>query len=314
MRVIRLAGGPIITPNMDPRMGSNINGPSLIKVPEWVDNALGRYYLYFGHHGGRYIRLAYADNIEGPWRTYEPGVLGAEELGVNGPAAVNGPVAAPDVHVDEERREIRMYYLTMASEGTVADGLTAKYPFIGASRSAVAVSRDGLHFTPTAGAFGAPYLRVFKWQGWHYALGMPGIFFRSRDGLTDFEQGPTLFTENMRHSAVKVVGHTLYVFYSNVGDCPERILVSRIDLRPPWWEWKESAPVTVLSPERDYEGVGMPLVPSRRGPASEPVRELRDPAVYEEDGCLYLAYAVAGEHGIALARVEGFAPEEGGSL
>ena len=32
--VTRLSGGPIITPDMDDRMGGNIQGPSLIKVPD----------------------------------------------------------------------------------------------------------------------------------------------------------------------------------------------------------------------------------------------------------------------------------------
>ena len=37
---------------MDARMGANINGPSLIRVPSWLSNAMGRYYLYFAHHKG----------------------------------------------------------------------------------------------------------------------------------------------------------------------------------------------------------------------------------------------------------------------
>ena len=61
--VERLGQGPIITPHMDGRMGDNINGPSLVQVPDWVPNPLGRYYLYFGHHDGRYIRLAFADEL-----------------------------------------------------------------------------------------------------------------------------------------------------------------------------------------------------------------------------------------------------------
>ena len=31
---------------------TNINGPSLIKVPHWMENPLGKYYLYFAHHKG----------------------------------------------------------------------------------------------------------------------------------------------------------------------------------------------------------------------------------------------------------------------
>src|SRR3712207_7762857 len=73
--VERLGDGPIIRPDMDARMGDNVNGPSLVRAPSWVERPLGRYYLYFAHHDGRYIRLAYADDLLGPWTTYEPGVL-----------------------------------------------------------------------------------------------------------------------------------------------------------------------------------------------------------------------------------------------
>ena len=35
-------------PELDREHGfSNINGPSLVRVPEWVENPLGKYYLYF---------------------------------------------------------------------------------------------------------------------------------------------------------------------------------------------------------------------------------------------------------------------------
>jgi hypothetical protein len=34
------------------------------------------------------------------------------------------------------------------------------------------------------------------------------------------------------------------------------------------------------------------------------VNQLRDPALFEENGVVYLLYAVAGESGIALARVD----------
>ena len=55
---------PIIIPSMlKGNDGDNINGPSLIKVPGWVENPLGKYYLYFANHDGKYIRLAYSDNI-----------------------------------------------------------------------------------------------------------------------------------------------------------------------------------------------------------------------------------------------------------
>ena len=75
VRIERLVEAPIIRPNMDASMGSNIAGPSLNRVPDWVEAPLGRYYLYFADHRGTYIRLAYADTLRGPWTTHEPGTL-----------------------------------------------------------------------------------------------------------------------------------------------------------------------------------------------------------------------------------------------
>ena len=42
---------------------------------------------------------------------------------------------------------------------------------------------------------------------------------------------------------------------------------------------------------------------SRGGAISIPVNQLRDPAIFEEDGRVYLLYSVAGERGIGLAEV-----------
>jgi hypothetical protein len=94
------------------------------------------------------------------------------------------------------------------------------------------------------------------------------------------------------------------VFYTNVGDTPERILLSEIALSDDWHQWRASEPITVLAPEHEYEGAMCALSASSRGVVSEAVNQLRDPALYEEDGALYLLYCVAGEQGIAIARLE----------
>lgn len=284
MNVRRLDCSPIITPNMDSQMGSNINGPSLIRVPDWLGNPLGRYYLYFAHHQGKYIRLAYADQLEGPWQTYEPGTLRLEET------FCRGHIASPDVHVDHDNREIRMYFHGPVPEQGQCSG--------------VALSKDGLHFRALSEILGSSYFRVIQWNGEHYALGMPGNFYRSRDGLTNFEHGLTLFDWRMRHTALKLDGDTLSIFYSNREDCPERILLSTIELTPDWTKWQTSEPVTVLEPEMEYEGVDLPLVPSVGGWAPQRVRQLRDPAIYREGGRTYLLYSIAGEAGIAIAEIE----------
>jgi hypothetical protein len=132
---------------------------------------------------------------------------------------------------------------------------------------------------------------------------MPGVFFRSSDGLDGYEQGPTLFSSNMRHCAVIVEGDSLLVFYTNAGDTPERILLSTIELASEWQNWRESEPTVVLEPEMDWEGGNEPLLPSSRGLVHGPVRQLRDPAIFIEDGQTYLLYSVAGESGIAIAEL-----------
>lgn len=280
MRVERFPNNPIITP--DKVIGSNINGPSLIRAPDWLEDRLGKYYLYFAHHRGKYIRLAYADSLAGPWSIYEPGTMKVKET------HFQEHIASPDVHLDHKNRQIIMYFHgVLPDKGQV---------------SSVALSADGIHFTALPEILGTCYFRAFKWQELTYAIAQPGIFYRSRDGLTNFEQGPTLFTRHLRHAAVKLDGDILSVFYSNIGDAPERILQSTIDLAPDWMAWKASEPRVVLEPELDYEGVDLRIEPSVGDWAPERVRQLRDPAIYRKGEDTYLLYSVAGERGIAIAR------------
>jgi hypothetical protein len=75
VRATRLEQNPLVTVETSPSLGGNVNGPTVIRVPDWVDRPLGRYYMYFANHMGEFIRLAYADAITGPWRIYEPGVI-----------------------------------------------------------------------------------------------------------------------------------------------------------------------------------------------------------------------------------------------
>jgi hypothetical protein len=107
----------------------------------------------------------------------------------------------------------------------------------------------------------------------------------------------------MRHAALKLDGERLSVFYSNAGDCPERILLATIDLAGDWRSWRAGEPIPVLEPETEYEGSDLPLEPSRRGLVMGPVRQVRDPAIFVEDGRVYLLYSVAGEYGIAIAEL-----------
>jgi len=95
----------------------------------------------------------------------------------------------------------------------------------------------------------------------------------------------------------------LFVFWTRVGDAPETILLSTIELTEDWTDWQESPEVEVLRAEFDWEGAKAPIELSVRSTAYGYVNQLRDPALFVDDGVVYLLYAVAGESGIALARV-----------
>lgn len=286
IKVLRFPQNPIIRPHMDERMGSNISGPSLIRVPTWVCTPLGKYYLYFAHHNGAYIRMAFSDTLKGPWRIYSPGVLNLNE------SFFNDHIASPEILVLEGRQEILMYYHGYSRPNPI----THQY-------ERVAISKDGLRFTSKDKILGTAYWRLFQWRKWYYALAMPGKFYRSNTPYDNFEEGPTLFSSRMRHSAVIVDGDTLKIFYSSAGDCPERILLSEVKLKPDWMHWRNSRPKVVLEPEMNYEGASLPLISSKRGPAFEPVRQLRDPYIFQQDGAIYILYCVSGERGIAIAEL-----------
>src|SRR5512143_3717469 len=121
----RFAENPLITVRSDPSVGDNVNGPSVIKVPDWVKRPLGRYYMYFAHHRGTYIRLAYADSLHGPWKVYAPGVLNVSETALFRPQpdppyeiyGVYTHVSSPEVLVDDANKRIIMWVHGQFSDG-----------------------------------------------------------------------------------------------------------------------------------------------------------------------------------------------------
>ena len=299
MKAERLFGGPIITPQTDATIGDNINGPTLIRTPEWLPGRLGKYYLYFAHHIGKHIRLAYSDSLEGPWKVYEPGVLSLTELPYLDQGE-RGHIASPEIYIDETGRRLIMYYHGKLVLPRPEGNKDVDYD----QKTYIAVSEDGLHFIPMNEIIGGPYLRVFPYKGYFYTLEMSGQVMRSVNGLTDFEKGPVLFKDwDMRHCTLLLKGDTLYVFHSIRGTSPESLVCSTVDVSGDWLDWHESPYELLLKPEKDYEGGNAPEERSTFGAVFGLHRQLRDPYIYEEDGRYYLLYSVAGENGIAVAEV-----------
>lgn len=319
VKVERIGDGPIIHAELHPSIGVNIQGPSLIRVPEWVASPLGRYYLYFADHKGAYIRLAYADALEGPWQIHVPGSLQLqntpflqappeltederqqiiEAFAKRGAVVSHDPItevtsphiASPDVIIDEENQRFVMFY----------HGLEG----VGHQVTRVSTSKDGVRFESGEEVLGRTYWRSFQWRDHFYALAMPGQLYRSSSLLTGYEKGPLLFNPDMRHNAVLVRDDTLHIFWTQVGDVPEHVKHSTIRLSDDWQDWRVSGGSEVLRPKHDWEGGEAPLEPSVRSTAYGLVNQLRDPAIFVEDDSVYLLYAYGGESGIAIARVE----------
>jgi hypothetical protein len=339
----RLAQNPLVTVESSPSLGDNVNGPSIIRVPEWVDQPLGRYYMYFAHHMGAFIRLAYADRIEGPWRIHEPGVLPVAStafyrLQPDPPENLENfytHVASPEVYVDHTNRRLVMWFHGWFTEGQrwpagepAARAWAQKNGY--GQYTQVAESRDGLLFAVRPAITRTSYLRVFARgaatgclvpgaacaQGCLvpgatclYGMARLGLMLRSSDPLAHFEPGPNPFAGGpyagrVRHVALLQRGTVLNVFFTAIGDDPERVMMTTIDASGDWTAWQTTEAVELLRPEAPYECPNLPAGPSAAGDVKGPVRQMRDPAVFEEDGRTWLFYSICGEQGIAAAELE----------
>ena len=243
-------------------------------------------------------------------------------------------VASPEIFVDSSRKRLVLWVHGWWTNGEgwpseSADAWMAQNGY--AQRTQVAESSDGVHFEARQTITQAIYLRVFQYRGYLYGLGdvelagsgragsgrgsgggllptEPGLLSRSVDPLGSFEVGPSPFRDGpyagrTRHVAFARRGNRLHVFFTAVGDAPERVLLSTIDLTPDWTSWRATPPVDVLQPETAYECANLPIAPSRGGNAAGRVRQIRDPLVFEENGKTFLFYSICGEQGIAAAEV-----------
>lgn len=339
-QVIRLnEGNPIIEPSMFSNQddGLNINGPSLIRIPDWIPvneraNVSAQYYLYFAHHVGDYIRMAWATNIEGPYTLYDDeagignrGVLDNNEADIfldNDIRIEENHLASPDVIVDDVNQRIIMYFHSGSSFFVGNEEQSSQVTW-------VSTSPYGLEFYNGIESvhLGSSYFRVFEYDEELYALDNGAKINRALNAEnpwaipTGYDFTEKLWDLNpnhvfqddipvpsselrVRHTGVRVVGNQLHVFYSRRGEIQERIQLSTVDLSSDWTQWDPTyPPIEVLTPNPGWEGGQLELDNSKLG-AGVDVNQLRDPDVFEDtDGQLYLIYTGNGEGGIGIAKL-----------
>ncbi|MBA7629602.1 hypothetical protein ES703_37102 [subsurface metagenome] len=287
------------------------------------------------------IRMSWAEDIEGPWHLYQTGSgvsagdrgvldLGSDDkIDLDNGVTISNHVASPDVFVDDENQRIVMYFHagSVRVDGT---GLGQK--------SMVATSDYGLEFESGIEPviLGWFYFRVFEYKGNLYATSNRGKLFKARDpnhpwtpppGF-DFKDDlwierptPNPFFEDLysfdfsgvpdtpercRHFTVRRVGDTVQMLYTRIGDCPERIKMSTIDMSVGDYDvWDPTfPPEEILYAELDWEGGDIVPTNSQGSTAPENVNQLRDPYLFEDsDGQWYLFYCARGEDAIGVAHI-----------
>lgn len=321
LRAIRFTENPLISLTTSPSIGDNANGPTVIRVPRWVQRPLGRYYMYFAHHSGQFIRLAYADSVRGPWKIHEPGVLNVKDTALyrpqpdpaDSPAGVYTHIASPEVYIDEGRQRLILWTHGMWTEGQRwpdrRQDATAWVKQRGyAQFTQAAESSDGLTFQVKPAITRQSYLRVIPFGGRFYGMARLGQLLRAATPLDVFELGGSPFRDSpyanrVRHVTLLERQGLLHIVFSAIGDAPESILYTTMRLAGDWDTWRIGPVSKVLVPETRYECPDLPVEKSEVGEIDHPARQLRDPALFSDEGKLYLFYTFCGEQGIAGAEV-----------
>jgi hypothetical protein len=317
----RFSENPLITVLSSPSVGDNLNGPSIIRVPPWIKKPLGSYYMYFAHHQGQYIRLAYADSLRGPWRVYDPGVLNVSATAFFRPQPdpASSPefythVASPEIYVDNPHKKILMWVHGVWTQGqrwpekqVEAQQWLQSHGDAQYTQSAESV--DGLNFEMRPSITRQSYLRVFRRGCQFYGMARLGQMLRAKDPSSVFELGPNHFRDGpyanrVRHVALLPREGYIEVFFSAIGDAPEKILHTTIPMTGDWTQWWAMSYEEVLAPQAKYECPEMVEAPSEAGEIYGPAKQLRDPALFLESGKVYLFfYTVCGEQGVGGAEI-----------
>jgi hypothetical protein len=287
----------------------------------------GTFHMYFAHHKGRSIRMAWADDLAGPWRMHPDPVLAlADSLfepedpppdpALPQPDWVAGlkgdylyaHIASPDVHIDAASRA-RKGRLVMYYHGLLRDG---------DQQSRVAFNDDGLTFTPRAPLIGPPYMRAARLNGVMYLSMWAGQLAQARDWTGPFDLAPMEILppyltggtdpktgRQIRHGHLFAHQGRLHMTVSRIGDAPEALLHCEVVPADSWTDWRFGPVREMLRAAPGWEGGDLPVQTSEMGTAMDRVNELRDPALFLDQGQVYLAYCGGGESGIGIARIDG---------
>ena len=323
-----------------PSDGEDINGPCVIRLPEWLPiekrvHPTAKYYLYFGHHHGAYIRMAWAENLNGKWTLYNAdstvlplkrGVLGlynkknGKNITPGNNIEISSHIASPVVLIDNIKKQFILFFhgQTKLISETKND-----------QRTFVCYSNNGVDFQKNispvmlGGSYFAPFIYKNQW----YSFSNGGLFHEAPK-IKGFDETPGVFdyskilwttrhnffekaiTETgnsnfrVRHLTTFLEKNILHIFFSSSHDTPERIYYTKCNLNGESNTWTAQSFRCIFQAREVWEGGNLTPKPSEGGAAKSMLNEVRDPYIFKDnDGKIYLFYCAGGERGIGMAQV-----------
>jgi len=294
--------GLVFDPNILPiAQRKSICNPCLIKTPKWIKKKLGKYYLYFADHRGKFIKLLYSDHLDRGWKYLDKKIL---HLKSKPKLDAYNHIASPEIYVNKKEKQI--YIFTHSHSRSKIGQWTY-----------LSNSKDGINFSKKFNKPLAPfYLRFFYHKKYYYGIVKGADLWRSRNINIKFQQCQNLLTRkksktnlhnkngSIRHLGILKKKNYLHCVFSKIGDKPERIYYTKIHLSKNYLNWKFQKIKEILRPTFPYEGSKLKLKKSKAGDAPRGENALRDPYLFVDGKKTYLIYCVKGEKNFALCEID----------
>lgn len=285
--------------NLPKVMSDNINGPSCLRTPNFIKNPLGKYLLYFAHHSGEFIRIAYSEDIFTGWK-----ILDHKINNVSKETEFHDHVASPDVYVDNIEKSIYMFFHSRIKGSRKQQTFLSK-------------SNDGINFALVKGDLNLPFYfrhvtigtKTFAvTKGGNLYINMVSPVANTWRALNNVNTGKSNkeamhnSSGSIRHASLIYYMKIFIIFYSKIGDSPERIYAAKI-VENEKGLWLMSNEFEITRPELNFEGANLDIEASVAGPSLKEENALRDPYVMQDGEDYFLFYACAGESGIAVGKL-----------
>lgn len=278
----------------------SICNPCLIKTPSWIKNKLGKYYLYFADHRGKFIKLLYSNHLDRDWKFLNKKILNINSISK---LDAHNHIASPEIYINNKEKKIYMFTHSHSRSKV------GQWTYL-------SLSKDGINFSRKFNKPLAPfYFRFFNHKKYYYGIVKGGDLWRSKNIdavykkcqnlLTQKKTKTTLHNKNgsIRHLSILKKKNYLHCVFSKIGDKPEKIYYTKVFLSKNYLNWKFKKIKEILRPTFPYEGSNLKLKRSKPGDAPEPENALRDPYLFIDGKKTYMIYCVKGEKNFALCQI-----------